>query len=1023
MGTITTGVGLMSGLNIQDIVSKLMSIERVQVTHLEARVKTSTTERAALSDLSARVLAIKASLSPLKNNSFFQSNTATSSDTDILQVTANGTAQAGTFRLRVQQMATAQQLVSRGLAGPVRTPLGTGTFVVAGEQAKLAQATDLDFLNSQRGVTAGSIRITDQSGTTAQIDLTSAKTVSDIVTAINNAAGIRVRAEVQGDRLAIVDMTGLQTAALAVADVAGGKTAQDLGIAGASMSGQITGTDINTVNEHTLLSLLNDGKGVGVHGLGADFKISAADGTAFSVSLSDKDSSLGTANLEKLNGGQGVRLGVVRVTNADGHINEIDLTGLTTLDQVTDKLKAEGNVDIMIVGGNTLLVTDKSGGDKALKIEDVSGHAALDLGIAGQSAGLDSKDAETIRGTAIYMVRTIGDVIRAINYAAGNNGSVAAGIGADGKSIVLTDNTAGAGSLAVQATAGSTAAMDLGLLRASSSGTLAGGRLISTLNSTLLRSLNGGQGITQLGQVRITDRAGNQSTLDFSGAQTLDAILSIFRSQPEGAQVQVEMSSSGLGLIVKDASGGTGALKIEDLSGTTAQDLKIAAESTGETLRGGPLYRQYISGNTRLSDMNAGQGIAAGLIRITDSAGHTGTVDTSAGSDMRLQDVINKINNSDNLHVEARINDTGDGLLIIDKAGGTGSLKIEDDGSTTAANLRLAGTAKTGQDRIDGRSSVEINLDSGASLNTVAETLNGLGTMLQASIINDGSSVAPYRLVITAANTGVRGALAIDAGGSYLNFSTLVKAQDAIVYYGGDGVTGGVPIVSSDNKLDNVIAGTTLTLTGQSDKALTVTVAKNTEGLSTQLSAFVEKYNDAMSRLQEMTKYNADTGTRGVLLGDSTVERLRDNLYRMTTIRVGTGRSRKSMDDIGVAVAGDGKISFNAEKFRKAFEGDSTGVRDLFTASKTGFFAQLNDILTSLTDSTSGLLPQRNKALADRESLYNKRIADMNVLLSSKEARLNAQFQAMESALAKLQTQQASLSSLSQMAASMKSGA
>lgn len=1018
MGAISSGVGLISGLNIQDIVSKLMLIEKQPLTLLQNRLQETEAERTAYADLSARVLAIKSALAPLRTNPFFQKTTATSSDPNILQATTSTAAVAGTYQLRVQQLATAQQLVSRGVSDPARSALGEGTFVVASAMARLRQPTSLDFLNGQQGVTRGTIRITDRSGATAQVDLSAARTVDDVLQAINDASGVQVRAEVQGDRLVILDESGQQTTALAVSDLAGGRTAADLGIVGSSTTGRIDGTDVNTIDEQTVLSLLNDGNGVSIHGTQADVRITAANGTSFTVNLSNLITA--DTNLAVLNGGLGVRLGTVKVTTSDGNAHQVDLSSARTMDDVIKAFKTSANVTVSITG-NKLSVVDGNAGDKKLIIEDVTGQAAADLGIVGASAGSDSKDAESITGEEIYHVRTIGDVLRAINYAKGNDGTVTATFESMAKGILLSDHTAGANPLKVESLNGSSAAADLGLAGESSGGMVVGRRLVATINSTLLRSLNGGAGVRELGQVRITDRAGNESIYDFTGAQTVEEVLAILNSQPGAAKVQAELTDTGLGFVLRDTSDGTGNLTIEDVTGTTAADLRIAGTSGEEAFRGGALYRQYVNGNTTLSSLNGGKGIAAGSFRITDSKGNVETISLTGTASLRLQDVINKINASgDKLLVEARINDSGDGIVIIDKAGGANALKIEENGSTTATDLHIAGTAETGSDRLDGRSSLEIDLDAGDSLNDLVKHLNKAPHLLQAGVINDGSSVSPYRLVVTAANTGARGALAIDAAGTALSFDTLVAAQDAVVYFGGDGVTGGVPVVSSDNQLESLIPGLTLTLTGTSEKATSITVARDTDGLVTQMSTFIEKYNDVFGRLADLTSYNQETEERGILLGDSTAEQLRTTLQRMISTRAGTDTQFKSLSDLGISIGSGSQLEFDEEEFRAAIAADPDAVRELFTDTKNGLWTKLDSLLASLTDKGSGILSTRDQSLQDRADMFSDRIEDMSVLLSNKEQRLYAQYQAMEAALAKLQSQQSALASIASMASSMK---
>jgi len=1023
MGTISTGVGLISGLPIQDIINQLMAIERRPVDLLQARLQEVTAERTALTDLSARLTALKGALTPLKNSSFFRTMIASSSDESVVRVSASEGARPGTHRLAVYQLATAQQLVSRGLADPDRTPIGVGTMVVTSASAKLSRPTSLQFLNSQRGVGRGTIQITDGSGASAVIDLTQAITLQDVLDEINTATGIHVRAEVQGDRIVLTDLSGAQSSSLTVTDLYGGTTAEDLGIAGsASSSGtepaQILGRDINTIDESTWLAVLNDGAGVRRSGR-EDLQITAADGTTFTVSLADVIQP--NADLAMLNSGLGVRLGTIRITDAVGTETEIDLSGAQTIQDVIDAINAGAEVSVLLAG-NKLVISDGTGGDKSLIIEDVTGHAAADLGIAGRVDAVAKTDDQgktyyeaKIIGEEFYQVRTIGDVLRAINYAEGNNGAVTASFDATGKWIVLTDNTTGGGTLTVQAAtddqgnALSQALVDLGLDGQAAGGVLTGRRLIPTLDTTLLRSLNGGRGIGELGQIRIVDRAGGESVVDLSGALTVADVLDAINSSGGAAQVQAELSDSGLGIVIRDVSGGTGTLLIEDVSGTAAADLKIAGQTSQDRLGGGVLYKQIVSENSLLAALNAGNGVAKGQFRITNSNGASAVIDLTGDDVVTIKDVIDKINEKQ-IDVHAALNDTGDGIVIVDTAGGDLPLKIEDIDSTTAADLHIAGQARQGEDRIDGRISVEVEVGAGDGLNDLVERLAAADHLLEATLINDGSGVAPYRLFITAEQTGRLGELAIDSPGLSLGLSTLVRAQDAMVSLGGSGDHPGLAISSSSNHLTDVIAGVDLTLVGRSQSPVDVSISEDVDKIAEQLGRFAERFSETIDRINELTDYDAETEQRGILMGDITTERVRSRLYDMIRRSVSTAGAYRTLMDIGFKVGSGATLEFDEEVFRRAYQTDPDSVEQLL-AGENGLAGKLEQILDDIVDSHEGLLSVREQTLLDREDLYQQRIEDLNDLLDAKERQLYSQFQAMEAALSQLQAQQAALAS------------
>ena len=127
----------------------------------------------------------------------------------------------------------------------------------------------------------------------------------------------------------------------------------------------------------------------------------------------------------------------------------------------------------------------------------------------------------------------------------------------------------------------------------------------------------------------------------------------------------------------------------------TATALGIVADDAATSVNSGTLSRQQVSRATLLSSLNGGKGIDIADILITDSNGVTGAVDlNTVGNEAKtLGDVIDRINAITTANVEARINDAGDGILLIDNAGGDGTLEVREVGNNTAAaDLRLLGT-------------------------------------------------------------------------------------------------------------------------------------------------------------------------------------------------------------------------------------------------------------------------------------------------------------------------------------------
>lgn len=105
----------------------------------------------------------------------------------------------------------------------------------------------LDSLNGGGGIPGGSIRITDKSGNVADIDLSQARTVQDVLTAINVNPEVEVEARINrsGTGLVLEDISG-SAGTLRVEEINGGTTAAGLGILGSNSGQRLEGTSIAT---------------------------------------------------------------------------------------------------------------------------------------------------------------------------------------------------------------------------------------------------------------------------------------------------------------------------------------------------------------------------------------------------------------------------------------------------------------------------------------------------------------------------------------------------------------------------------------------------------------------------------------------------------------------------------------------------------------------------------------------------------------------------------------------------------
>ena len=1075
MGSISTGVGLISGIDTSALIQQLLSIDAQQKTPIYQRIGSYTASKTALLDVNARLLSLKSSASAFRLNDVFSSVLASSSNESVLMASANSNAIPGNYQFTVKQLVSTSQLMSAGFTNADTNPMGLNRMSFEWGNGELSRDVDLESLNGGVGVERGSIRITNGDGTTADIDLTLATTVSEVIDAINSNNDIQVRAELSDTRLVLVDMSG-GADELVVENLGNLNTATDLGIEGTSVAGTLTGSVIRNLGERSLLSGMNDGNGVFIRENVADFNIlvGGSGGTSFSIDLGRFDAPIDADTLlEDLNDGDGIRINqsetepdfTIRVSDGrEIDINlgaildddgEVDQPAVSTVEELmnrvngalTDALGAGQAVMSINADGSGFDLTDNIGGGDALEVlagGPYGDETATDLGIfTGPGGGTGN----VINGSSVpntvqtARATTIQDVIDRINDQTG--GAVTASINAEGTGIALS---AGGQLVKVESGAGDGSSFsakvsmktleDLGFNTTDESADLQGDRILGGMGTALISTLNGGMGIRSSDQLDFTDRQGN--SLSISGIQDYDTfheLISGVNQQLSDAGVQIELgvNPNGNGLMVTDQSGGTGILGI---SGTAASSFGILGDFQEDTVDGDNLQRQYVGLSTPLDELDYGRGVDTGVFRITDANGQSAEIDIGNDS-VTLYDVIREINTR-GLDVEAAINANGDGLIINDLTDGSSQIpiKIENVSGSTATDLGILGTAEEAGGSINGAYEKVVMLDDSDTMEEVIQKINDAGIEVEASLLNTGTGGSPYRMVLSSTISGVNGELIVDTDVN-LGLSTLTEARNAKVFIG-EGASS-VLVESSTNQVEDVLAGISLDLVSASSDVVNVNIARDNEGILGAVNLFVTSFNEVVSRMNEYDTYDAENEVRGPLLGDSTVSRIRLDMYRtLQQPALGVDTQYRYLADVGIRVGKDGQIEFNEQKFKDAYEEDPQAVDNLFSAfesegsstetiapgvtidrvnisySKLGFgdlFDQLVDKLTNSVDGTVTYADKRFQSLIDSA---NDRIERIDERLLAKQDRLQREFIAMETALAQLQSQQGSLGLIGQ---------
>jgi flagellar hook-associated protein 2 len=309
------------------------------------------------------------------------------------------------------------------------------------------------------------------------------------------------------------------------------------------------------------------------------------------------------------------------------------------------------------------------------------------------------------------------------------------------------------------------------------------------------------------------------------------------------------------------------------------------------------------------------------------------------------------------------------------------------DSSGTVVSVPSAGIRVT-----DSSGNVHnIALTSGTAAD-VAAAINAANIGVRASAVQTTQGVV---LQVSSTKTGAANGFSLAGFDSTpTNLSTAADAQVTV----GDPSAGGYTVNSSTNTFTSLIPGVTFSANALADD-VTVTVASDESSISNSVSALVSAAAAAA------TEVSGDTAQGAILQGHGEVNSLVSALSYAVSKGTATGGSLKTY---GIDLDSSGKLSFDATAFATAYAADPTGTQ----AAVNSFAASLNSTATSAVDPTTGTITAAINSATDHTTQLNQEIDDWTTRLTSIQANLQTKYAAMETALARLQSQQTYLTSM-----------
>lgn len=499
---------------------------------------------------------------------------------------------------------------------------------------------------------------------------------------------------------------------------------------------------------------------------------------------------------------------------------------------------------------------------------------------------------------------------------------------------------------------------------------------------------------------------------------------------------------------ITDATNGEVMGIIMKTGGENPYQLMIQSKNTGAN-------NKIYFGSTLESAATPGGKITSGTLDI-EIGGEKISIDMSQiGSDFGneakdnaslILDAINKeIENNANLkdkidkgEITISLNSSGNGLMFNDASGGTikveannvklqasqgtsavdtdlGFVKTSVGGDETLTEMKIAAGALTGVFTINGEKfdlSQLTNANNTAEQNRAAilNAINSNSTLQSAGIKAEEGKNGAISLVGKSVTIGAEGADASEqtkvldsigmVAGSYtssqglldkMDITNIQKAQDAKLTYNG------ILIERDTNNIDDIVSGLSLELTSitETGKDVIVRIARDDEGIAEEMQAFVESYNEMYNKLQELTKYDAETEISGVFNGNSEI---RSITRQLNAIINSTDANGTSLVKYGVYMNEDGTLTFEQDTFNTAFQEDPDAAVEFFRSSTTtskGQTIETDGVFTKLRDTMDSLITGSNSTLKILETTLINEQKTLNEDKTSTQESIDTKYEIM----------------------------
>ncbi|WP_305861609.1 flagellar filament capping protein FliD [Helicobacter pylori] len=236
----------------------------------------------------------------------------------------------------------------------------------------------------------------------------------------------------------------------------------------------------------------------------------------------------------------------------------------------------------------------------------------------------------------------------------------------------------------------------------------------------------------------------------------------------------------------------------------------------------------------------------------------------------------------------------------------------------------------------------------------------------------------------------------------------LQKASDSEFTYNG------VSITRPTNEVNDVISGVNITLeqTTEPNKPAIISVSRDNQAIINSLKEFVKAYNELIPKLDEDTRYDADTKIAGIFNGVGDIRTIRSSLNNVFSYSVHTDNGVESLMKYGLSLDDKGVMSLDEAKLSSALNSNPKATQDFFYGSDSkdmggreihqeGIFSKFNQVIANLIDGGNAKLKIYEDSLDRDAKSLTKDKENAQELLKTRYNIMAERFAAYDSQISK----------------------